>query len=341
MSQSNLQLPVIDREARPMRDLRISVTDRCNFRCTYCMPREHFGASHRFLPRADILTFEEIARVTFVLRALGVSKVRLTGGEPLLRADLPTLVGMLSKSPGLDLALTTNGSLLSRHARALASAGLKRLTVSLDSLDEASFRRMTDAPYTVDDVLNGISAAEAAGFHKVKINTVVRRGVNDAGIVELARHFKGTGHIVRFIEYMDVGLTNGWRMDDVVSGRQIVDRISRELPLEPIDATYPGEVARRYRYSDGGGEIGIITSVTQPFCRDCTRLRLAADGRLYTCLFSSVGYDLRAITRSGASDEELRDWVSHIWQARSDRYSELRNERTRALPRPEMSYVGG
>jgi GTP 3',8-cyclase len=331
----------LDRRARPLRDLRISVTDRCNFRCTYCMPREHFGRDHRFLPRAEILSFEEIARVAAVARNLGVTKIRLTGGEPLLRAELDKLVRMLSGSAAADLALTTNGSLLASHAADLARAGLSRLTVSLDALDQPTFQAMADAQYSVSDVLGGIEAATRAGFERIKINCVVRRGVNDAGIVDLARHFKGSGHIVRFIEYMDVGLTNGWRLDAVVSGREIVERIARELPLEPVSPAYTGEVARRYRYCDGSGEIGVITSVTQPFCGDCTRLRLAADGQLYTCLFSAVGHDLRPLLRSGATDEELAAHVRALWEARDDRYSELRSERSRGLRRPEMSYVGG
>ena len=334
-------LPVLDRLARPLRDLRVSVTDRCNFRCTYCMPREHFGAQHRFLPRAEILSFEEITRVVTVARGLGVQKVRLTGGEPLLRAQLTELCAMLSGIDGLDLALTTNGSLLDRHARALADAGLGRLTVSLDSLDDETFRRMADAEYSATDVLRGIEAAERAGFGRIKLNCVVRRGVNDGEIVALARRFKGTGHVVRFIEFMDVGLTNGWRTDAVVTGREIVERLDRELGLVPLSPAYSGEVARRYGYRDGSGEVGVITSVSQPFCGDCARLRLAADGKLYTCLFSADGHDLRPTLRSGAGDEALADYIQGLWRAREDRYSELRSARTRGLPRPEMSYVGG
>ncbi len=337
----SVHLPVVDRQKRALRDLRVSVTDRCNFRCTYCMPREHFGPGHVFLPRAEILSFEEIARVATALHGLGLRKVRLTGGEPLLRAELHKLVSMLATLPDLDLALTTNGSLLERHAAELKSAGLSRLTVSLDALDDATFRRMTDANYGVDDVLAGIAAAERAGFGSIKINCVVRRGANDAGIVALARHFRGTPHVVRFIEYMDVGLTNGWRMDEVVSGREIVERIAAELALEPVGAAYSGEVARRYRYRDGSGEVGVITSVTQPFCGDCTRLRLAADGRLHTCLFSPAAHDVRQLLRSGADDAALAQFLRDLWQKRDDRYSELRSERSREVPRPEMSYVGG
>jgi cyclic pyranopterin phosphate synthase len=332
-------IPALDRLARPLRDLRVSVTDRCNFRCTYCMPREHFGGEHRFLPRAQILSFEEITRVVSLARGLGVHKVRLTGGEPLLRAELPELCAMLSGIGGLDLALTTNGSLLERHAQALADAGLGRLTVSLDSLDDE--RRMADADYSAAGVLRGIEAAERAGFQRIKVNCVVRRGVNDGEIVPLARRFKGSGHVVRFIEFMDVGLTNGWRTDAVVTGREIVDRLDRELGLVPLSPSYRGEVARRYGYRDGSGEVGVITSVSQPFCGDCARLRLAADGKLYTCLFSASGHDLRPLLRSGADDEALTAFIQGIWQAREDRYSELRSERTRGLPRPEMSYVGG
>ncbi len=340
-TMSSVSLPVVDRRQRALRDLRVSVTDRCNFRCTYCMPREHFGPGHVFLPRAQILSFEEIARLTRVLHGLGLRKVRLTGGEPLLRAELHKLVGMLAALPDVDLALTTNGSLLERHAEELRRAGLGRLTVSLDALDDAMFRRMTDAEYGVDAVLGGIAAAERAGFGSIKINCVVRRGANDAGIADLARHFRGTPHVVRFIEYMDVGLTNGWRMDEVVSGREIVERISAEFPLEPVGAAYSGEVARRYRYRDGAGEIGVITSVTQPFCGDCTRLRLAADGHLHTCLFAPAAHDVRDMLRSGASDEALATFVRGLWEARDDRYSELRSERSRNVARPEMSYVGG
>jgi GTP 3',8-cyclase len=343
MSASNHlpAFPALDRRARPLRDLRVSVTDRCNFRCSYCMPREHFAGNHRFLPRAEILSFEEIVRVVSAARELGVVKVRLTGGEPLLRADLPKLCAMLSGLGGLDLALTTNGSLLARHAQALAEAGLRRLTVSLDALDETTFRRLADAEYSVSDVLGGIEAAERAGYRRIKLNCVVRRGLNDGEVVRLARHFKGSGHVVRFIEYMDVGLTNGWRTDAVVSGREIVELLDRELGLVPLSPAYRGEVARRYGYRDGSGEVGVITSVSQPFCGDCARLRLAADGKLYTCLFSADGHDLRPLLRSGQSAEELIAHVRALWQRREDRYSELRSERTRGLPRPEMSYVGG
>jgi len=330
-----------DQLGRSLSDLRVSVTDRCNFRCQYCMPREHFDQEHRYLPRADILRFEEIARVVSALVPLGLHKVRLTGGEPLLRSELEKLVALLRVIPNLELTLTTNGSLLAKHARGLRDAGLDRLTVSLDSLSPTVFATMTDSGLPVADVLAGIEAAHAAGFGPIKINAVVRRGVNDHTLVELARHFKGTGDIVRFIEYMDVGLTNGWRMDQVVSGREVVDRISAELPLEPIDPNYSGEVAKRYRYQDGSGEIGVITSVTAPFCGTCGRLRLSADGQIFGCLFAREGTDLRPLLRSSTDDRELEEQLRELWRARADRYSELRSLGTRGLPRREMSYLGG
>jgi len=333
--------PVADELGRSLADLRVSVTDRCNFRCRYCMPREHFDHEHRYLPRAEILSFEEIARVAAALAPLGLRKVRLTGGEPLLRSELPKLIALLRRQPGLEVALTTNGSLLAKQARALRDAGLNRLTVSLDSLSPDVFARMTDSEFPVSEVLAGIEAAHAAGFGPIKINAVVRRGVNDHTLVELARHFQGTGDIVRFIEYMDVGLTNGWRLDHVLSGREIVARIGAELPLEPLGANYAGEVAKRYRYLDGSGEIGVITSVTQPFCGDCGRLRLSADGQIFGCLFARAGTDLRALLRRSADDTELREALLGFWRARADRYSELRTLGTRSLPRPEMSYLGG
>ena len=305
------------------------------------MPREHFGKGFQFLPRADILSFEEIVRVARVLCGAGLRKVRLTGGEPLLRADLPVLVGMLASLPGLDLALTTNGVLLADQALPLFSAGLRRITVSLDSLDDGVYRAMTDGAVGVETVLAGIESARRAGFSPIKINAVVRRGVNDAGIIELARYFKDKGDVLRFIEYMDVGTTNGWQLEHVVSGSEIVRRIDEALPLEPLEAGYRGEVARRHRYRDGGGEIGVITSVTQPFCGNCTRARLTADGKLVTCLFATSGLDLREPLRDGRSDEALCDLVREAWSARQDRYSELRSSRTASLPRVEMSYVGG
>jgi len=332
---------VSDQLGRSLADLRVSVTDRCNFRCRYCMPREHFDHEHRYLARAQILSFEEIARVVSALLPLGLRKVRLTGGEPLLRSELPKLVAMLRTHSGLELALTTNGSLLAKHARALREAGLDRITVSLDSLSPEVFARMTDSDLAVGDVLSGIEAAHAAGFGPIKINAVVRRGVNDHTIVELARHFKGSGDIVRFIEYMDVGLTNGWRMDHVVSGREIVARIGAELPLEATSANYAGEVAKRYRYLDGTGEIGVITSVTQPFCGDCGRMRLSADGQIFGCLFARSGTDVRAQLRASADDAALAEMLRELWRARADRYSEQRSASTRSLPRLEMSYLGG
>jgi GTP 3',8-cyclase len=332
---------VLDTLRRPLRDLRISVTDRCNFRCVYCMPKEVFGRDYPFLARSELLTFEEIERLARVFSAQGVHKIRLTGGEPLLRRDLEVLIGMLARIPGLDLTLTTNGALLSRKARALAEAGLQRITVSLDSLDDATFRRMNDVDFPVDRVLAGIEAAQAAGLEPVKVNVVVKRGLNEHDVLPLAQAFRGTGVIVRFIEFMDVGATNGWRLEDVVPAAEIVAAIAAEHPLEPLEPSYRGEVARRYRYRDGSGQIGVIASVTQPFCGDCTRARISAEGTLYTCLFSSRGHDLRALLRAGASDEELAEAVARVWSARTDRYSELRTAETSALPRVEMSYIGG
>ena len=330
-----------DQLGRSVTDLRVSVTDRCNFRCRYCMPREHFDQDHRYLPRAEILSFEEITRVVAALLPLGLRKVRLTGGEPLLRSELPKLVSMLRQLGELELALTSNGSLLAKHARALRDAGLDRLTVSLDSLSPEVFARMTDSGLPVTEVLSGIESARSVGFGPLKINAVVRRGVNDHTLIELARHFKGSGNIVRFIEYMDVGLTNGWRLDQVLSGREIVARIHAELPLEAIPANHVGEVAKRYRYLDGSGEIGVITSVTEPFCGTCGRLRLSADGQIFGCLFARTGTDLRPLLRSSAGDAALTEELTAFWRARGDRYSELRSAGTRSLPRLEMSYLGG
>jgi cyclic pyranopterin phosphate synthase len=329
----------VDRLGRPLRDLRISVTDRCNFRCVYCMPKEVFGRDYRFLERRELLTFEELERVARVFVGLGIEKIRITGGEPLVRRELERLVAMLAPL-GVDLTLTTNGSLLAAKARTLADAGLSRVTVSLDSLDDAVFRAMNDVDFPVERVLAGIEAAAAAGL-PVKVNMVVKRGLNDGDIVAMARYFRGSGHVLRFIEYMDVGHTNGWRLDDVVPAAEIVAAISSEFPLEPVEPAYRGEVARRHRYADGAGEIGVIASVTQPFCGDCTRARLSAEGRLYTCLFAVRGHDLRAVLRGGASDEELTDAVRGIWTRRADRYSELRSAETVDLPKVEMSYIGG
>jgi cyclic pyranopterin phosphate synthase len=330
-----------DALGRKLHDLRVSVTDRCNFRCIYCMPREVFGPDYSFLPRHDLLSFEEIARLARVFVHHGVEKIRLTGGEPLLRKNLERLIGMLAEIPGLDLTLTTNGSLLARKARALKSAGLQRVTISLDSLDERIFRLMNDADFPVSDVLAGIDAADAAGLAPVKINMVVKRGVNEDSVVPMARHFKGSGHIVRFIEFMDVGATNGWCMDDVVPSAEIVRRVSEQMPLAPVDPNYPGEVAERWRYRDGSGEIGVISSVTQAFCRTCTRARLSTEGMLYTCLFATAGYDLRAMLRSGSAENEVSDAIARIWRARADRYSELRTAETAKQRKIEMSYIGG
>jgi cyclic pyranopterin phosphate synthase len=329
-----------DRLGRPLRDLRISVTDRCNFRCVYCMPKEVYGRDYQFLERRELLTFEEIARLARIFAAHGVEKVRITGGEPLVRREVERLIAMLARIPGLDLTLTTNGALLASKAEALAAAGLRRVTVSLDSLDDDVFRAMNDVDFPLERVLAGIDAASAAGL-PVKINMVVKRGVNDADVLAMAEHFRGSGHILRFIEYMDVGHTNGWRLDDVVPAREIVDRIDAVFPLEPLEANYRGEVARRWRYLDGAGEIGVIASVTQPFCGDCSRARLSAEGKLYTCLFALRGHDLRAPLRAGASDEELAETIGGVWGRRRDRYSEQRSERTTELHKVEMSYIGG
>ncbi len=330
-----------DRLGRHLHDLRISVTDRCNFRCVYCMPKEVFGKDYQFLERQEILNFEEIARLARIFRALGVGKIRLTGGEPLVRRKIEQLIEMLAAIPGLDLTLTTNGSLLRQKARALRSAGLTRVTVSLDSLDDATFRRMNDVDFPVTRVLDGIEAAAAAGLAPVKINMVVKRGENEKGILAMARHFRGTGHILRFIEYMDVGHTNGWRMDDVITARDIVRMIDAESPLEPIDRNYPGEVAERWRYRDGSGEIGVIASVTQAFCRGCTRIRLSTDGKLYTCLFATAGHDMRKLLRSDATDRDIRSAIAEVWTRREDRYSEIRTANTSKLQKIEMSYIGG
>ncbi|MEP7159219.1 MAG: GTP 3',8-cyclase MoaA, partial [Chloroflexota bacterium] len=307
----------VDRLGRPLHDLRISVTDRCNFRCTYCMPREVYGRDYEFLPREQLLTFEEIVRLARLFTAHGVRKIRLTGGEPLLRKDLPTLVAMLKELPDVeDITLTTNGSLLARHARALADAGLDRISVSLDSLDDATFGRMNDVGFPVQTVLDGIAAAADAGLAPIKVNMVVRRGVNEADIVPMARYFRERGHILRFIEYMDVGHTNGWRMDDVVPAAEVLARIDAEIPLVALAPNYPGEVAERWSYRDGSGEVGVIASVTQPFCADCSRARLTADGLLYTCLFASSGHDLRGPLRAGATNTELSEQIGSIWRVR-------------------------
>jgi cyclic pyranopterin phosphate synthase len=334
---------VLDTLSRPLRDLRISVTDRCNFRCTYCMPKEVFGRAYKFLARDEILTLEEIARVASVFVSLGTRKIRLTGGEPTVRKGLTGLVRQLAAIDGLeDLALTTNGTRMREMAAELREAGLKRVTVSLDSLDDDTFRSMNDVDFPVSQVLEGIDAARKAGFAPIKINVVVKRGVNEASITEIPRRFRGTDYIVRFIEFMDVGTTNGWRMDDMVPAAEILQRIDREMPIEPADANYGGEVARRWRFKDGSGEIGIISSVTQPFCGDCTRARLSADGKLYTCLFAVRGHDLRGLLRQGPSDEEIAQSVRGLWSRRKDRYSEQRTAGTAGLrEKVEMSYIGG
>ncbi len=335
-----------DRLGRPVHDLRISVTDRCNFRCVYCMPKEVFGRDFAFLPRELVLTFEEIERLARLFVRLGVTKLRITGGEPLVRRDLPRLVERLAaiRRPDgepPDLTLTTNGSALAPLAGALADAGLRRVTVSLDSLDDATFRSMNDVDFPVDRVLAGIAAARQAGLAPIKVNMVVRRGLNEASVVPMARWARREGHILRFIEYMDVGHTNGWRLDDVVPAAEIVATISAEMPLEPLPPNYTGEVANRWRYVDGSGELGVIASVSQPFCGACTRARLSADGRLYTCLFGTDGHDLRGPLRAGATDEDLEAMIAGIWERRADRYSELRSAATEALPRPEMFALGG
>ncbi len=326
---------------RPLRDLRISVTDRCNFRCVYCMPKEVFGSDYQFLHRDQILSFEEITRLARLFHAHGVRKIRLTGGEPLVRRDLPRLVAMLSEIPDIDLTLTTNGSLLTRYARHLKDAGLRRVTVSLDSLDDETFKKMNDVDFPVSKVLDGMDAAAQAGLGPIKVNMVVKRGLNETSILPMARFFREKGYILRFIEYMDVGHTNGWRMDDVVPAAEIVRTISAEMPLESADPNYTGEVAERWRYTDGGGEIGVIASVTQAFCRTCTRARLSAEGKLYTCLFGIKGHDFRALLRSSVTDEEISQKIAQVWGKRTDRYSEIRSENTIALPKVEMSHIGG
>ncbi|GAB3803211.1 GTP 3',8-cyclase MoaA [Humibacter antri] len=339
-----------DRLGRPLTDLRISVTDRCNFRCVYCMPREIFGRDYVFMPRAELLTFEEIVRITRIGTRLGVRKVRLTGGEPLLRRGIEDLIGMLSElrtrdDAPLDIAMTTNGSALAVKAQSLKDAGLHRITVSLDSLDDATFRRMNDVDFPLERVLHGLEAAHEVGLGPIKINMVVKRGQNDEDVLPMAEHFRGTGYVLRFIEYMDVGATNGWRLDEVVPSREIVERIGAAHPIEPLAPTAPGETAARWRYLDGSGEFGVISSVTQPFCSTCNRARISADGRLYTCLFASEGTDLRALLRSGADDGELTSALAGIWSTRDDRYSQLRSSSTPGIAghgrKVEMSYIGG
>jgi cyclic pyranopterin phosphate synthase len=337
-----LPMVPLDTRGRPLHDLRISVTDRCNFRCVYCMPRAVFGPDHAFLPRAELLTFDEITRLVAIFTRLGVEKVRLTGGEPLVRRELPSLVRALAEIPGVrDLTLTTNGVLLPEHAAELKEAGLDRVTISLDADDDATFMRMNDAGVPVSRVLAGIGAAEAAGLGPIKLNMVVKRGWNEHALLPMARRFRGTGRVLRFIEYMDVGHSNGWRLDEVITADEILSTIAAEFPLEPMPPTNRGEVAERYRYADGAGEIGIIASVSRPFCGDCNRARLSADGQLYTCLFATTGHDLRGLLRGGASDADLEVAIRDIWEARDDRYSEIRSAETVALPKVEMSYIGG
>ncbi|MDO9088867.1 MAG: GTP 3',8-cyclase MoaA [Burkholderiaceae bacterium] len=338
-----------DRLGRPLRDLRISVTDRCNFRCSYCMPKEVFGKDHAYLPQADLLSFEEITRLASLFVAHGVRKIRLTGGEPLLRKNIERLVERLAAlrtvdGEPLDLTLTTNGSLLARKARALKDAGLRRVTVSLDGLDDTVFRSMNDVDFPVASVLEGIAAAKDAGLGPIKVNMVVKRGVNEHEIVPMARHFRGTGIVLRFIEYMDVGASNGWRMDEVLPSAEVVQRIAAQYPLAPLSPCAPGETAERWAYEDGAGEIGVISSVTHAFCRDCNRARLSTEGKVYLCLFASRGHDLRALLRGGAPDEDIASAIGQVWQGREDRYSELRASQpadTPGAPRVEMSYIGG
>jgi cyclic pyranopterin phosphate synthase len=341
---------VVDTLARPLHDLRISVTDRCNFRCVYCMPKEVFDKDYAFLPQTSLLSFEEITRLAKLFVAHGVEKIRLTGGEPLLRKNIEKLIAMLSAlktrdGRDLDLTLTTNGSILAKKAQALKDAGLKRVTVSLDSLDDATFKRMNDVDFPVSEVLHGIDVAHQVGLGPIKVNMVVKGGMNDQEIVPMARHFKGSPFILRFIEYMDVGASNGWKMDEVIPSAEVICRIGAEMPLEEIEPNYTGETAERWRYVDGGGEIGVISSVTQAFCHTCTRARLSTEGKLFTCLFANSGHDLRALLREGRTDDEISTVLAHLWRARGDRYSQLRTANTTALDRStkrvEMSYIGG
>jgi len=341
---------LLDTRSRPLQDLRISLTDRCNFRCVYCMPSEIFDRDHAFLPRSSLLSFEEILRITKIFVAHGVNKIRLTGGEPLLRKNIEKLIEQLAqlKTPegkGLDLTLTTNGALLAKKARALRDAGLTRITVSLDALDDATFKRMNDVDFPVSDVLDGLAVASSAGFSSIKLNMVVKNGLNDQEIVPMARYFKDTSYILRFIEYMDVGASNGWKMDEVIPSSEIVRRISEHMPLEKIPSVNASDTAERWRYQDGKGEIGLISSVTQAFCHSCVRARLSTEGVLYNCLFANSGFDLRALVRGGKSDQEISEAIAHSWQHRDDHYSELRSEQTTGngvnLNKIEMSYIGG
>jgi cyclic pyranopterin phosphate synthase len=340
--EAHVNTTVRDLLGRPLHDLRISVTDRCNFRCVYCMPKAVFGPGYAFLGRDELLSFDELERLVHVFAQLGVRKIRLTGGEPLLRPHLEDLVSRLAAIPGIEeLTMTTNGALLARKAAVLKAAGLSRVTVSLDSLDDAIFGAMNDVDFPVERVLEGIQAADDAGLGPIKINMVVKRGINEDSVLPMARAFKGTGRILRFIEYMDVGTTNGWRLDDVVPAGELVRRIHAEMPIEPVDPNYRGEVANRYRYRDGQGEIGFIASVTQPFCADCNRARLSADGRLFTCLFAVEGHDCRQYVRDGLTDEAILGELRGIWSRRIDRYSELRSSQTDGLKKVEMHFIGG
>ncbi|MXY14199.1 MAG: GTP 3',8-cyclase MoaA [Proteobacteria bacterium] len=341
MTENTVQM--LDTLSRPVRDLRISVTDRCNFRCTYCMPKEVFNSNYEFLHREQLLTFEEITRLARIFASLGVRKVRLTGGEPLLRKNLAVLIEHLAAIDAIeDISLTTNGVLLTQdRARQLRNAGLNRITISLDTLDVATFRSISNADFGPDLVLRAIDEAEAAGLAPVKLNMVVKKGANESSILSMARHFHGSGKIVRFIEYMDVGHTNQWNLDDVYTAAEIVSELRKEFDIEPAEPNYRGEVAKRWRYKDGGGEVGIIASVTQPFCQDCTRARLSAEGKLYTCLFATQGRDLRHLLREGASDKYIAGVVGKVWSKRDDRYSETRTSESPLLPKIEMSYIGG
>lgn len=337
---------MLDARRRPLHDLRISVTDRCNFRCTYCMPREVFDSGYTFMPHSALLSFEEITRIARIAVDLGVRKIRLTGGEPLLRKNIETLIEMLVQlrtleGKPLDVTLTTNGTLLARKAQSLKDAGLNRVTVSLDALDDSMFERMSDSQVSVKQVLEGIDEAARVGLAPVKVNMVVRKGLNDGQIVPMARHFRNSGHILRFIEFMDVGSTNGWNLQEVLTGAEILQRIAAEFPLEAVQAGYRGEVANRWRYTDNAGEIGLITSVSQPFCGDCTRARLSPEGKLFLCLFASEGHDLRSLVRSGGSDQDIAGLFAGIWSKRNDHYSEIRGRETMDLPKIEMSYIGG
>ena len=337
-----MTLDTLDTFSRSLKDLRISVTDRCNFRCVYCMPKEVFGSDYNYLARSEMLSYEEIVRFVRLLVNLGITKVRITGGEPLLRKDIDHLIKMLALIPDLDLTLTTNGALLTKDkCLALKAAGLQRITISLDSLHNDTFSSLNDVDFSVDKVMNGIDNAASAGLNPIKINMVVMRSVNFASIVPMAKYFRDSGHILRFIEYMDVGDSNGWKLDEVVPSSEIVQIIGSQLPIEPIAPNYLGEVASRWKYTDGNGEIGLISSVSQPFCGDCSRLRLSARGELFTCLFASSGYDMRALLRGDASDEKIVDTVTSLWRNRDDRYSELRSEQTQQTSRVEMSYIGG